>query len=274
MTTNKAIKHTTILINNDTNKNDSKSNFKINIDVKKDERLSNFGKAVLKDRYLMPNENYQELFARVASYYSDDQEHANRIYNYISNVWYMPATPVLSNGGTERGLPISCFLNESTDSLSGIVDLWNENVLLASRGGGIGSFWGNLRSIGETVRGNGKTSGIIPFIKVMDSQTLAISQGSLRRGSAAVYLPVNHPEIEEFIDLRRPTGGDPNRRSLNLHHGVVVTDEFMKAVEKDGDFELKSPHSGQTLEVVKARALWIKLLTARIETGEPYILFI
>ncbi len=252
----------------------SKKDFKINIDLKKDDRLSNFGKAVLKDRYLMPNENFQELFARVASYYADDQAHANRIYGYISNLWFMPATPVLSNGGTERGLPISCFLNESADSLSGIVNLWNENVLLASRGGGIGSYWGNLRSIGETVRGNGKTSGIIPFIKVMDSQTLAISQGSLRRGSAAVYLPISHPEIEEFIDLRRPTGGDPNRRSLNLHHGVVVTDDFMRAVEKDGDFELKSPHSGKTLDVVKARAIWIKLLTTRIETGEPYILFI
>jgi len=252
----------------------SKENFKINLNLKKDDRLSNFGKAVLKDRYLMPDENFQELFARVASYYSDDQEHANRIYDYISNLWFMPATPVLSNGGTERGLPISCFLNESSDSLSGIVNLWNENVLLASRGGGIGSYWGNLRSIGETVRGNGKTSGIIPFIKVMDSQTLAISQGSLRRGSAAVYLPVSHPEIEEFIDLRRPTGGDPNRRSLNLHHGVVITDEFMRAVEKDGDFELRSPHSGKSLVTVKARTIWIKLLTTRIETGEPYILFI
>jgi len=252
----------------------SKENFKININLKKDDRLSNFGKAVLKDRYLMPDENFQELFARVASYYSDNQEHANRIYDYISNLWFMPATPILSNGGTERGLPISCFLNESSDSLSGIVNLWNENVLLASRGGGIGSYWGNLRSIGETVRGNGKTSGIIPFIKVMDSQTLAISQGSLRRGSAAVYLPVTHPEIEEFIDLRRPTGGDPNRRSLNLHHGIVITDEFMRAVEKDGDFELKSPHSGKALVTVKARTIWIKLLTTRIETGEPYILFI
>jgi ribonucleoside-diphosphate reductase alpha chain len=186
----------------------------------------------------------------------------------------MPATPILSNGGTERGLPISCFLNESSDSLNGIVELWNENVWLASKGGGIGSYWGNLRSIGETVRGNGKTSGIVPFIKVMDSQTLAISQGSLRRGSAAVYLPISHPEIEEFIDIRRPTGGDPNRRSLNLHHGIAITDEFMRAVEKDGDFELKSPHNGQVLQVVKARTLWIKLLTARVETGEPYMLFI
>lgn len=249
-------------------------NFIIKVDNKNDDKLSNFGKAVLKDRYLMPGESYQDLFARVAAYYADDQDHANRLYHYISNLWFMPATPILSNGGTDRGLPISCFLNESSDSLSGIVELWNENVWLASKGGGIGSYWGNLRSIGEVVRGNGKTSGIIPFIKVMDSQTLAISQGSLRRGSAAVYLPIHHPEIEEFIDIRRPTGGDPNRRSLNLHHGVAITDEFMRAVEKDGDFDLRSPHSGQSIEMVKARTLWIKLLSARVETGEPYLLFI
>ncbi len=248
--------------------------FTINVDVKRDDRLSNFGKAILKDRYLMPDESYQNLFARVASQYADDANHANRLYDYISNLWFMPATPILSNGGTDRGLPISCFLNESSDSLEGIVSLWNENVWLASKGGGIGSYWGNLRSIGETVRGNGKTSGIVPFIKVMDSQTLAISQGSLRRGSAAVYLPIHHPEIEEFIDIRRPTGGDPNRRSLNLHHGIAITDEFMKAVERDGDFELRSPHNGQAVEVVKARSLWIKLLVARVETGEPYLLFI
>lgn len=257
-----------------TSEKNIRKDFVVQIDNKKDERLSTFGKAVLKDRYLLPNESYQDLFARVAAYYADDQDHANRLYDYISNLWFMPATPVLSNGGTDRGLPISCFLNESSDSLEGIVSLWNENVWLASKGGGIGSYWGNIRSIGETVRGNGKTSGIVPFIKVMDSQTLAISQGSLRRGSAAVYLPIDHPEIEEFIDIRRPVGGDPNRRSLNLHHGVAVTDEFMKAVEKDGDFELKSPYNGKVIEVVKARALWIKLLTARIETGEPYILFI
>jgi ribonucleoside-diphosphate reductase alpha chain len=256
-------------------KSDSKNQkISVKIDPKRDDKLSNFGKAVLKDRYLLPDETPQDLFARVASYYADDQAHASRLYDYISNLWFMPATPILSNGGTDRGLPISCFLNESSDSLEGIVSLWNENVWLASKGGGIGSYWGNLRSIGETVRGNGKTSGIIPFIKVMDSQTLAISQGSLRRGSAAVYLPVNHPEIEEFVDLRRPNGGDPNRRSLNLHHGISITDEFMRAVEKDGDFELKSPHTGKTLEVIKARALWIKILTTRVETGEPYVLFI
>lgn len=251
-----------------------KPKFNIQIKPERDERLTVFGKAVLTDRYLMPGETYQDLFARVAAHYADDEAHANRLYDYISNLHFMPATPILSNGGTERGLPISCFLNESADSLHGIVDLWNENVWLASRGGGIGSYWGNLRSIGETVRGNGKTSGIVPFIKVMDSQTLAISQGSLRRGSAAVYLPIDHPEIEEFIDIRRPNGGDPNRRSLNLHHGIAVTDAFMKAVEKDQMWDLKSPYTGKAVDQVKARDLWVKLITTRIETGEPYILFI
>ncbi len=248
--------------------------FSINLDLQKDQNLSSFGKAILKDRYLLPEENFQQLFARVASAYANDSAHANRLYQYISDLWFMPATPVLSNGGTQRGLPISCFLNECSDSLEGIVNLWNENVWLASKGGGIGSYWGNVRSIGEIVRGNGKTSGIVPFIKVMDSQTLAISQGSLRRGSAAVYLPIHHPEINEFIDIRRPIGGDQNRRSLNLHHGVVITDEFMKAVEKNEDFHLKSPYTHKVLETVKARELWVKLLTTRIETGEPYILFI
>ena len=180
---------------------------KVQIDRSRDSNLTEFGQATLKDRYLLPGESFQDLFARVAMYYADDSNHAQRLYDYISKLWFMPATPVLSNGGTDRGLPISCFLNESDDSLSGIVDLWNENVWLASRGGGIGSYWGNLRSIGEKVGRNGKTSGIIPFIRVQDSLTLAISQGSLRRGSAAVYLPVWHRGIEECGGLRRPTGG-------------------------------------------------------------------
>ncbi|WP_297442562.1 ribonucleotide reductase N-terminal alpha domain-containing protein, partial [Acidocella sp.] len=173
---------------------------KVHVDHSRDSLLTEFGRATLDDRYLMPGESYQDLFARVASYYGDDAAHAQRLYDYISKMWFMPATPVLSNGGTNRGLPISCFLNEASDSLDGIVGLWNENVWLASKGGGIGSYWGNLRSIGEKVKGAGKTSGIIPFIRVMDSLTLAISQGSLRRGSAAVYVDIHHPEIEEFLE--------------------------------------------------------------------------
>ncbi|MBD1172778.1 ribonucleoside-diphosphate reductase subunit alpha [Pelagibacterales bacterium SAG-MED05] len=246
----------------------------IKIDRSRDINLTDFGKATLKDRYLGHSEGFQDLFARVASVYADDNLHAQRIYNYISNLWFMPATPVLSNGGTERGLPISCFLNEANDSLEGITDLWEENVWLAARGGGIGSYWGNLRSIGEKIGKVGKTSGIIPFIKVMDSLTLAISQGSLRRGSAACYLQIDHPEIEEFIEMRRPTGGDVNRRSLNLHHGVLVTDDFMRAVETDGQWALRSPYDGTVQSTLSARNLWIRLLTARIETGEPYIVYI
>jgi ribonucleoside-diphosphate reductase alpha chain len=244
----------------------------VRLDRTRDSLLTDFGKATLDDRYLLPGESYQDLFARVASAYGDDTAHAQRIYDYISKLWFMPATPVLSNGGTTRGLPISCFLNEANDSLDGIVGLWNENVWLASKGGGIGSYWGNLRSIGEKVGQNGKTSGIIPFIRVMDSLTLAISQGSLRRGSAAVYLPVSHPEIEEFIDLRRPTGGDPNRKALNLHHGVLVPDAFMRAVEADEEWALCSPKDGAIVRKISARGLWIRILMARIETGEPYII--
>jgi ribonucleoside-diphosphate reductase alpha chain len=248
---------------------------RIVIDLSRDAKLTAFGKGTLEDRYLLPEEARapQKLFARVAAHYGDDSAHAQRIYDYISNLWFMPATPVLSNGGTKRGLPISCFLNEASDSLEGIVDLWNENVWLAARGGGIGSYWGNLRSIGEQVGRNGKTSGVVPFIRVMDSLTLAISQGSLRRGSAAVYLPVSHPEIEEFVELRRPTGGDPNRKALNLHHGVLITDDFMRAVEADEDWALVSPKDNTPIVKISARALWIRILTARVETGEPYIVY-
>ena len=251
-----------------------RSGARVVIDSSRDSRLTAFGKATLSDRYLLPGESYQDMFARVASAYADDEAHAQRIYEYISNLWFMPATPVLSNGGTKRGLPISCFLNEANDSLEGIVGLWNENVWLAARGGGIGSYWGNLRSIGEKVGMNGKTSGVVPFIRVMDSLTLAISQGSLRRGSAAVYLPVSHPEIEEFIEIRRPTGGDPNRKALNLHHGLLISDAFMRAVENDEEWALTSPKDGAVQRKISARALWIRILTARIETGEPYLIFV
>jgi ribonucleoside-diphosphate reductase alpha chain len=247
---------------------------RITIDKSRDSRLTPFGIATLVDRYLMPEEGPQDLFARVAMYYGDDSAHAQRIYDYISKLWFMPATPILSNGGTSRGLPISCFLNETNDSLEDIVSLWNENVWLASLGGGIGSYWGNVRSIGEKVGRNGKTSGIVPFIRVMDSLTLAISQGSLRRGSAAIYLPIDHPEIEEFLEIRRPTGGDPNRKALNLHHGILVPDAFMHAVAADEEWALRSPKDKAIISRVKARDLWVRLLTARIETGEPYIIYI
>ena len=241
-------------------------------DDTRDALLTEFGKDTLRDRYLLPGESYQDLFVRVASAYADDQEHAQRIYDYISKLWFMPATPILSNGGTGRGLPISCYLNSVDDSLEGIVNTWNENVWLASRGGGIGTYWGSVRGIGEPVGLNGKTSGIIPFVRVMDSLTLAISQGSLRRGSAAVYLDINHPEIEEFLEIRKASG-DFNRKALNLHHGVLITDAFMEAVRSGAEWNLVSPKDGSIRATVDARSLFQKIVETRLATGEPYIVF-
>jgi len=245
---------------------------KVEVDRSRDALLTDFGKTTLEDRYLLPGESYQDMFARVATAFADDAEHAQRVYDYMSRLWFMPATPVLSNGGADRGLPISCFLNAVGDSLNGIVDTWNENVWLAANGGGIGTYWGGVRSIGEKVKGAGQTSGIIPFIRVMDSLTLAISQGSLRRGSAAVYLDIHHPEIEEFLEIRKPSG-DFNRKSLNLHHGINITDEFMEAVRAGEKFGLRSPKTGEVLREVDARGLWQKVLELRLQTGEPYLIF-
>lgn len=245
----------------------------VTVDDSRDTLVTPFGKTTLKDRYLLPGETIQGCFARVAAYYSDDEAMAQRMYDYISLHWFMPATPVLSNGGTDRGHPISCFLTNVDDSLDGIGDTQLENLWLAAKGGGIGTYWGNVRSIDEKVGEVGSTSGVIPFIKMQDSQTLGVSQGSLRRGSAAVYLDISHPEIEEFLEIRKPTGADVNRKCLNIHHGVNVSDAFMEAVTAGGDFDLVSPKTGEVRKTVDARALWMKMLTMRLETGEPYIIF-
>ncbi|WP_372782160.1 ribonucleoside-diphosphate reductase subunit alpha [Phenylobacterium sp.] len=245
---------------------------KVEVDRSRDALLTDFGKTTLEDRYLLAGESYQDMFARVATAYADDADHAQRVYDYISKLWFMPSTPVLSNGGAGRGLPISCFLNAVPDSLEGIQSVWNENVHLASNGGGIGTYWGGVRSIGEKVKGAGQTSGIIPFIRVMDSLTLAISQGSLRRGSAAVYLDIHHPEIEEFLEIRKPSG-DFNRKSLNLHHGISISDEFMEAVRAGEMFGLRSPKTKEVVREVDARSLWQKILEIRLQTGEPYLIF-
>lgn len=226
------------------------------------------------ERYFWNNEkNIDDIFARVANTYGDNPAHSDRLYQYMKRYWFMPSTPILSNGGTSRGLPISCFVNEVDDNLQSIADTWNESVWLASRGGGIGTYWGNVRSIGEKIKYAGNSSGVIPFIVVQDALSTAISQGSLRRGSSAAYIPVSHPEIEEFIDIRRPTGGDYNRKALNIHNAVVITDEFMHAVENGDKWYLRSPVSGEIVSTLNARDLWIKIIIARIETGEPYILF-
>lgn len=245
----------------------------IKIDNTRDNLLSNIGKETLKDRYLLPNETYQEMFKRVAEAYGDDDKHSQRLYDYMSLQWFMPATPILANGGTNRGLPISCFLQSVEDSISDITENWKETSILSSKGGGIGVSYGKVRSIGERVGIVGETCGVIPFIKVNDSLALAISQGNLRRGSAAAYLPVNHGDIEEFLEIRKASGGDPNRKALNMHHGIVIDDKFMQAVEEGLPYELLSPATGAVIKTVDARELWIKILTIRLETGEPYLVW-
>jgi ribonucleoside-diphosphate reductase alpha chain len=246
----------------------------IQTDATRDDLLTAFGKKTMDNQYLQPGETYQSLFARVAHAFGNDLAHSQRIYDYMSRLWFMPATPILANGGTTRGLPISCFLNEASDSLESVIQLWTENAWLSSRGGGIGSCWGNVRSMNEMLSNNGTAVGVMPFIKVMESISLSIDQGSLRRGAAAAYLPISHPEIEEFLEMRNPTGGDHNRKSLYLHHGVVITDDFMHCVANDLTWDLVSPKDGTVKNTVSARNLWIRLLTLRLETGEPYILYI
>lgn len=246
----------------------------VDLDLDANKRITSFGMDILSSNYLLAGETPQHMFARVASYYGNDEAHAQRLYGYMSKLWFMPATPILSNGGTQRGLPISCFLSSVGDSLPSIADTWYEQIWLASKGGGIGTYWGDVRENGSSVNMNGQTSGIIPFIKVQEALTVAISQGSLRRGSAAVYLPVWHPEIEEFIDLRKDTGGDPMRKTKHLHNAVVIDDAFMKAVEDGTPYNLISPRDGKVIRTVDAREIWIRILTTRVARGEPYLLFI
>ena len=248
---------------------------KINIDTTKDNLLPRNAVDILKDRYLLPTENSpQEAFARACVYFADDKAHAERLYKYVSNLWFMFASPLLSNGGTERGLPISCFLNYVPDSREGLAAHYTENIWLSSMGGGIGGYWGHIRSQGQSTSKGNKTTGVIPFMHVVDSQMVAFNQGATRRGSYASYMDISHPEIMEFIDMRKPAGGDINRKNLNLHHAVIVPDKFMWAVEKDEDWALIDPNSKDKVKIVKARSIWIKILEARVSTGEPYIMFI
>ena len=248
---------------------------KIDIEYSRDEYLTESGKTILKDRYLLPTEaSPQDAFARAAKTFADDQAHAQRLYDYASKLWFMFSTPVLSNGGTTRGLPISCFLNYVDDSREGLADHYTENIWLSSMGGGIGGYWGDVRSQGMATSIGNKTTGVIPFMHVVDSQMTAFHQGATRRGSYASYMDVSHPEIVEFIEMRKPTGGDIHRKNLNLHHGINVSDKFMQAVVDGTPWDLIDPHTKQTINTIDARTLWIKILETRIATGEPYISFI
>lgn len=247
----------------------------IAIDYSRDGLLNDFTLQTLQERYLINGETSpQQAFARAAAAFADDVEHAQRLYDYVSKLWFMFATPLLSNGGSERGLPISCFLNGASDSREGIFGHWNETGWLSSVGGGVGGYWGDLRSSGEKTSRGSSSTGVIPFIAVVDRLILSVSQGGTRRGSYAAYLDISHPEIEEFITMRKPTGGDQNRKATNLHNAVNISDEFMHAVTDDSNFHLRSPHDGSIRKTLKARDLWRLLLETRMQTGEPYMVFI
>ena len=252
------------------------------INKDRDELLTDFGKTTLKDRYLLPEEDSpQEAFMRAAKAYSDNDEMAQRIYDYASKMWFMFSTPILSNGGTKRGMPISCFLNYVGDSREGLTGHYTENAWLTSIGGGIGGYWGDVRSDGTLTSGGSQSSGSIPFLHVVDSEIMAFSQGKTRRGSYAAYMDVSHPEILEFLDIRKPSGGDIHRKCLNLHHGVNISNDFMSLIEKciaeptyDDTWNLIDPHTKEIIRTVSARDLWLKILENRVATGEPYVSFI
>ena len=250
----------------------------IKINYSKDNKLDKFSLDTLRDRYLWDNEKSpQEAFARAAifgaTYKGDiDFNLAQRLYNYASDHWFMFSTPILSNGGTTRGLPISCFLNYVPDSRVGLSNHYDENIWLASSGGGIGGYWGDVRSDGIATNNGSRSTGSIPFMHVVDAEMLAFNQGTTRRGSYAAYSDISHPEIEEFINMRKESGGDINRKNLNLHNAVNITNEFLQAVKDDDDWRLIDPKTNEPTKIVNARELWMRLLEARAETGEPYLI--
>jgi|TARA_R110000822_G_scaffold91216_7_gene210431 ribonucleoside-diphosphate reductase alpha chain len=254
----------------------------MSIDYTRDELLTDFGKTTLRDRYLLPSEGSpQDGFMRAAKAFSDSDDMAERIYSYSSKLWFMYSTPILSNGGANRGMPISCFLNYVADSREGLTGHYTENAWLASVGGGIGGYWGDIRSDGTATSGGSQSSGSIPFLHVVDSEMLAFSQGKTRRGSYAAYMDISHPEIIEFLEMRKPSGGDVHRKCLNLHHGVNLSNEFMSLIDNcikepthDDMWNLIDPHTKKIVRAVSAKDLWLKLLETRVATGEPYVSFI
>ena len=248
------------------------------IDYDREKKFDKFSIDTLKDRYFWDDETHaQEAFARASVFGATfkgetDYELAQRLYDYSSHRWFMFSTPILSNGGTTRGLPISCFLNYVPDSRDGLSAHFDENIWLASSGGGIGGFWGDVRSNGIPTTHGSRSTGSIPFMHVVDSQMLAFNQGTTRRGSYAAYMDISHPEIEEFINMRKESGGDINRKNLNLHNGVNLTNAFLEAVKNDEDWRLIDPKTNEAVKVINARDLWWQIINARAETGEPYMI--
>jgi ribonucleoside-diphosphate reductase alpha chain len=245
----------------------------IQIDLSRDALFDELGIRRLKDSYMMPGETSpQERFAYVSSKFASNPEHAQRLYEYSSKHWLSYSTPILSFGRNSRGMPISCFLNYLEDTAEGLVNNLSETCWLSMLGGGVG--------VHVAIRGcDEKSVGVMPHLKVYDAASLAYKQGTTRRGSFAAYLPINHPDIIQFIEMRKPTG-DQNMRTLNLNHAISISDEFMNLIEKcmidpdaDDSWDLIQPNSGKVVETVSARELWQRILEIRMQTGEPFLWF-
>ena len=246
----------------------------IKVDYSKDALFDELGKIRLKESYMKDDEQSpQERFAFVSSTFGSNPEHAQRLYDYSSKHWLSYSTPILSFGRSKRGLPISCFLNFIEDTAEGLVENLSETNWLSMLGGGVGIGFG-IRSADD------KSTGVMPHLKMYDASSLAYRQGRTRRGSYAAYLSIDHPDIINFLEMRKPTG-DQNLRTLNMHHGINIPDRFMEIIEKsmldsevDDSWELIDPNSKEIREIVSARELWQKIIELRMQTGEPYLHFI
>jgi ribonucleoside-diphosphate reductase alpha chain len=246
----------------------------INIDLERDKLFDELGLKRLRESYMHEEETSpQHRFAYVSKKFGSNPAHAQRLYDYSSQHWLSYATPILAFGRSNKGMPISCFLNFINDTAEGLVDNLSETNWLSMMGGGVGIGFG-IRAADD------KSTGVMPHLKIYDASSLAYRQGKTRRGSYAAYLDISHPDIISFLEMRKPTG-DPNLRCMNLHHGINITDDFMEIIEKcmldpqaNDDWELKDPHSNEVREVVSAKALWQEILELRMHTGEPYIHYI
>ena len=233
--------------------------------------MTELSKALLEKHYCRPGESISEAFKRASDCFATNSAHSSRLQKYLADEWFMFSSPILSNailpGEKPKGLPISCFLTYVDDSIKGLCGHTTETRWLSVKGGGVGGHWSDVRGISDV------TPGVNGFLHTVDADMVAYRQGKTRRGSYAAYLNIDHPEIIEFIKMRTPTG-DLNRKNLNLHHGVNITDDFIKAVDNDEMWCLVDPNSAEVTDRVRARELWEELLTTRFRTGEPYINYI
>ena len=245
----------------------------IEIQTKRDKTLSEQSFKLLKDYYCRDEEKSPQMaFARSAvAFCGGNMKLAQRIYDYVSQGWFMYSSPVLSNavlkGEKVKALPISFFLTYVPDTLDGLIDHTAELRWLSVKGGGVGGHWSDIRAVSK------KAPGPMPFLHTVDADMVAYRQGRTRKGSYAAYMDIDHPDIVEFINMRIPTG-DVNRKNLNLHHAVNCTDAFMEAVRDGKQWGLLDPNDKSVREMVDARKLWELVLETRYRTGEPYVNFI